>query len=141
MHAHPKRSSSTVHFKSKATSSAGLIRSILMTLLVGYAIGLFLIWSSSAFAARVVKTKGKKVLVNLEGGSAQQGDVFYVVSSSGKKVGILKIMKVKGEQAIAVLGKGQATPGYTLMARTPYANTKDAPSQDESPASDRKSVV
>lgn len=71
----------------------------------------------SAWAARVTKVKGKKVLVKLEGEPAKKGQIFYVLDSKGRKKGVIKIRAIKGDRAIARLGKGRARKGYALMAR------------------------
>jgi outer membrane protein W len=72
---------------------------------------------AAAQAATIQKVKGRKVLINLEGDSAKQGQIFYVLSNGGKKRGIIKIRKVKGDRAIAVLGKGRARKGWTIAER------------------------
>ena len=82
---------------------------------------LFLIFitpSDFARAAKVLKVKGRKVLIDREGESLKKGDLFYIISSSGKKRGVVKILKVKGSKAIAKLGKrGKARRGWTLRKR------------------------
>jgi len=74
-------------------------------------------FSQFGFAAKVVGVKGKKILVNLQGEPAQKGDLFFLINPAGKKRAIIKIMKVKGNKALAVLGKGKARKGYTLQYR------------------------
>ncbi|NQZ01216.1 MAG: outer membrane beta-barrel protein [Bdellovibrionales bacterium] len=76
-----------------------------------------IVFSQIGFSAQVVGVKGKKLLVNLQGEPAQKGDLFYLLNSAGKKKGILKIMKIKGNKALALLGKGRAKKGYTLQYR------------------------
>lgn len=71
----------------------------------------------SSFAATVVGVKGKKILVNLQGEPALKGDIFYLLDKSGKKKALIKIMKVKGNKALALLGKGNAAKGFTLKYR------------------------
>ena len=75
------------------------------------------------FAASVVGVKGKKVLVNLQGEPALKGDIFYLLDKSGKKKALIKIMKVKGNKALALLGKGKARKGYTLKYRPKKGGT------------------
>ncbi len=80
-------------------------------------------FSFAAEAAKVAKVKGKKVLINLDGDPAQVGDIYYTLTPQGKKAGIIKLQKIKGNQAIAILGKGRALPGYGLEYRTPKGST------------------
>jgi outer membrane protein W len=80
--------------------------------------------SLAAQAADVVKVKGKGVLVNLSGETAQVGDNYYLLNSSGKKIGIIRIVKmIKGDQAIAKLTAGQANPGMILQKRAAGGGT------------------
>lgn len=72
-----------------------------------------------AQAARVAKVKGKKLLITLEGDPAKEGDIYYTLAPNGKRAGIIKILKIKGDQAIGILGKGRALPGFGLEYRPP----------------------
>lgn len=74
-------------------------------------------FSQSSDAAKVVKVKGKKLIINLEGEPAIRGDLFFLLNKSGKKRAIIKIVKVKGEKALAIVGKGKARKGYSLKYR------------------------
>ena len=73
---------------------------------------------SETYAARVAKVKGKKVYILTQGDDLQRGQVFYLVNKSGKRTGIVKIIKVKGKKAFAKLGRGKAKRGYDLVARS-----------------------
>lgn len=75
---------------------------------------LLILIAPSLYAAEVIKVKGKSVLVELKGDPAVAGDNFYLISPDGKKRGIIKISKVKGDKAIGKLTKGKGAPGYTL---------------------------
>lgn len=70
-----------------------------------------------AYAAEVVKVKGKGVLVELKGDPAVNGDQFFLIAPDGKRRGLIKITKVKGDKAIGKLVKGKASPGFTLEFR------------------------
>lgn len=74
---------------------------------------------SIADAAQIKKVKGKNVLIDLEGETSQVGDVYYTLDANGRRAGLVKIKKLKGSQAIAILGKGKAQPGFTLQYRAP----------------------
>ncbi len=93
------------------------LRHIARTLFAALFSFLLFVLPQKTFAASVVGIKGKKVLVNLQGEPALKGDIFYLLDASGKKKAIIKIMKVKGNKALALLGKGQARKGYTLKYR------------------------
>lgn len=92
-----------------------------------------------AHAAEVVKVKGKSVLVELKGDPAVNGDTFYLISPDGKKRGLIKISKVKGDKAIGKLTKGKGEPGYTLEFKpskaggggSKTAETMAAPSHED----------
>lgn len=79
-----------------------------------FVFALLMVLSVPLFAAEVIKVKGKGVLVELKGDPAVNGDIFYLISPDGKRVGIIKISKVKGDKAIGKLAKGRAEPGFTL---------------------------
>ena len=73
----------------------------------------------SAEAAKILKVKGRKVLIDNEGEDLQKGDMFYVISRNGKKRGLIKILKNKGDKSIAKLGRrGRARRGWTLTEYT-----------------------
>jgi hypothetical protein len=84
----------------------------------------FTFFSSSAYAAKVLKAKGKKILVDLGDTDAQRGDFFYTITPKGKRAGVLKILQVRRGKAIAILGKGKARPGYSLKLRKPKRGDK-----------------
>jgi len=73
--------------------------------------------STEAFAARVKSVKGKRVVVNLEGDSVRVGDVMQVKNSSGKTVALVKIRQIKGQSALAQLGKGKVAAGMMVVPR------------------------
>lgn len=75
-----------------------------------------LLISGTAQAGRVTKTNGKKILIDLEGDSAQEGEMFFVVDSNGKKKGLVKITKIKDGKALGTLGKGVAESGWTTAS-------------------------
>nr|HMN70175.1 hypothetical protein [Bdellovibrionales bacterium] len=75
---------------------------------------LLLGFSGLVNAAEVVKVKGESVLIDLRGDAAAPGDEMYVLRSDGKRAGIVRITRVKGEKAIARLAKGKASAGMSL---------------------------
>ncbi len=94
-----------------------------------YFIGLLMIsfsLSSTSHAAKVQGVRGKNVLINLENTKAQPGDVFFVVDTAGKRQGVVRIAQVRGQQAVAQLGRGQAQPGWSLVAGPTGAGTAQA---------------
>ena len=70
-----------------------------------------------AHSAFILKIKGRKALVNLEGVQAEKGDTFSALNLYGKALGLLKIKKVKKGKAIAVLLKGKMGPNWILEPR------------------------
>lgn len=81
------------------------------TLLVSISFG-----TSDAWAAKIKSVKGKRVLVDLEGDSVGEGQIFNVIKD-GKTVGLVKISKIKNNQGLGILGKGKAEPGLALKPR------------------------
>lgn len=76
-------------------------------LLVAATLMTSIILSQNAFAARISQVKGKQVLIDLEGDSANVGDKFFVMIDEKKK-GLVTITKVKGSRAIGTVDKGKA---------------------------------
>ncbi len=75
---------------------------------------LFTFLSAPAFAATVTKVKGKSALIDLQGEAASPGDSFYALGSGGKRTGLIKVAKVKGEKAIGKIVKGSVGAGMKL---------------------------
>lgn len=74
-------------------------------------------FSTPSYAVKVVKTKGKKVLVDGEGETLEVGQIFLVKNDDGKSVGIIKLTKVARGKGVAILGKGVAEAGQALVAK------------------------
>jgi len=88
-------------------------------------------FSLASQAAQVAKVKGRALLIDTQGDSLRAGDILYVVDMSGKKKAIIKIMKVRGNKAIAKLGKGKPQAGMALLKRgasfaPPVASSSDS---------------
>ena len=62
----------------------------------------------------ILKVKGRKALIDLEGASAELGDRFNALNLYGKPLGLLEIKKVKRGKAIAVLRKGKMKVNWIL---------------------------
>ncbi len=76
------------------------------------------VFSQTSHAASVYKVKGRKVLVKTEGTNMKVGDLFYIVSETGKKKGLLKVRKIKGNKAIGVISKkSKARSGWGLKKK------------------------
>ncbi len=91
---------------------------------------------NDAFAASVAAVKGKQVLV--VGSNLEKNALYYVVQD-GKKKGIIKIVNVKGQKAIASLLKGSALKGATLVARPAKAKSSSQAASSEKSSSSKKS--
>ncbi len=83
--------------------------------LVCLALGLS--FSTLALAAQITKVSGSSALIELQGEPAMVGDTYFALDASGKKKAILKISKLKGDKAIAKIGKGKVESGMTSQKR------------------------
>ncbi|MCB0421124.1 MAG: hypothetical protein KDD61_09010 [Bdellovibrionales bacterium] len=89
----------------------------LLVLILSTVIIFVLPFQNNAQAHEVSKVKGKKVLITVEDGEMGQNLLFYTLTPSGKKTGIVKIMKVKNSRAIGKILKGKVKAGYLLQLR------------------------
>jgi hypothetical protein len=80
-------------------------------------------FSSVSEAARIFKVKGRKVLVLAAGDDIRKGDKYYVVDGRGKRRGLIKIVSVRGNKAIAQL-KGRARKGWGLEPKSDFQGNK-----------------
>ncbi len=87
--------------------------------------------SEVAEAARISQVRGKNVLIELEGTPARPGDIFFVVNPQGQRQGVVRIGQVRGRQAVAQLGRGQAQAGWSLVAREGAAGPGKPPTQQQ----------
>lgn len=71
-------------------------------------------FSLQVHSAIILKVKGRKALVDLEGVKAERGDKFDALNLYGKPLGVLEIKKVKRGKAIAVLLKGKMGVSWIL---------------------------
>ncbi len=72
------------------------------------------LFSSFSHSAVILKLKGKKALIDLEGAEAEVEDKFDAINLYGKVLGILRIQKVKGGRAIGILLKGRMGLNWIL---------------------------
>ena len=77
---------------------------------------LLLFCSHEVFAAQITKVKGTGALISLDGESAMVGQSFFSLNAEGKKVGLIKVIKVNGDKAIAKILKGKVEVGQSLQA-------------------------
>lgn len=113
-----------------------LVTSALLVVSFGFA--------TPSYAVKVVKTKGKKVLVDGEGDSLEVGQIFLVKNDAGKSVGIIKLTKVARGKAVAILGKGVAEAGQNLVPKktksgetAPPEPMKEAKTRGKKPSADQ----
>ena len=71
-----------------------------------------------SYSAVIVKIKGRKAMVDLDGVQAEPGDRFDALNLYGKALGLLEIKKVKRGKAIAVLLKGKMGVNWLLEHST-----------------------
>jgi hypothetical protein len=87
----------------------------LLGLLIFILFGSFI--STLSWAGEVKQVKGTKALLVLSEAEAQVGAQFYVLSSEGKKIGIIEIKQSKNGRAIAEILKGRAEVGGSLLSK------------------------
>jgi opacity protein-like surface antigen len=92
-----------------------------------------LLFFSPTFAGTIIQSKNNRVLINLDGDSANADDQFYVINKENKKVAIVKIAIVKKQKAIADVIKGKVSVGQTTQPRSQQTMTS-AHTASESPA-------
>ena len=71
----------------------------------------------SAWGHSIVKVKGKRVLIKIDGKKPKKGQLYYLVNDAGKKKAIVKIGRVKKNRATGVVKKGKAKKGWSLVLR------------------------
>lgn len=93
--------------------------------------------SAQGEAAQVTKVKGKSALIDTEGDIVKPGEIYYVIDLNGARKAVVKIKKVKGSKAIAVIGKGAPKAGMQLQSRD--ASPSQAAASSYSPSSSSSS--
>lgn len=89
---------------------------------------IFIFSLTTVVEAAVVKAvRGKRVLVEIQDKKIEKDQVYNVVNAQGRTVGVVKIMAVRGKQAMAVLGGGRAQSGMNLALRTPSKPSTERP--------------
>lgn len=96
-------------------------------------IGLFIFLSYNSFAeVQIKKVVGKKVLIVFEeGDSLEVEQEFFAVDDSGKKKAIIKIKKIKDNQAVADILKGATEAGQKLIVRAGAKTSAPKTSEQE----------
>ncbi len=91
----------------------------------------------SAESAVIIKIKGRKALIKLEGATAEKGDRFDALNLYGKPLGLLEIRKVKRDKAIAVLIKGKMEVNWILDPSDDSQSSfkEESPSDFKAPSS------
>lgn len=75
----------------------------------------FLAVAPVAEAMVVLKTKGNKTLINLQGAQVQLDQSFNVVDTNNKTIGSLKVSNVNKDKALAVIVSGTAPEGSRVV--------------------------
>lgn len=91
-------------------------RTLLTTLLSGFAIATLAFSASEAEAARITRVKGNQVMIDLEGATDIAEGSRHLVIVGGKKKAVVEITKAKGGKAIGKVLKGTAAQDGTLQA-------------------------
>lgn len=103
-----------------------------------------LLFSQISQAGRVVKVKGKKVYILLdtsEINSTFKNDIMYLTTTTGKKTALIKIKGIRGNKAIAVLGKGKAKKGLLTRPKKSAKKKKRKKDLMEAPMEDASEVA
>jgi hypothetical protein len=108
------------------------------SLLTAIVFSFFLSTNSFAATATVAKVKGRLVLIK-SSKKMKVGQLYYMVTKSGKKTGIIRIMKSKPGKSIAKLLKGKAMPKLKLVKRKKGKSSKSVAKNRKRKASKRKS--
>ena len=95
--------------------------------------------SNSADSAVIIKIKGKKALVDLEGVNAEVGDRFEAINLYGKALGLLQIKKVKRGKALAVLLKGKMGVNW-ILEQIAQKRTTEFQAEEEYDPTDNEEV-
>ncbi|MEQ1664070.1 MAG: hypothetical protein ABL927_01690 [Bdellovibrionales bacterium] len=76
-------------------------------------------------AAEIKTIKGHKLILNLQNDKFEVGNILKINNHDGKKVGLVKILKIKNDQALGQF-KGDAEIGFTAVLRTAEDNSQEA---------------
>lgn len=89
----------------------------------------------SALAASVSAVKDKRVMINLDGEAASEGEEFFLINpATGKRAALIRIRQVKGTKALGDLLRGRALPGFTLQAKESQGLSADVTSAAAAPS-------
>ena len=98
-------------------------------------------FSFQVHSAIILKVKGRKALVDLEGVKAERGDKFDALNLYGKPLGVLEIKKVKRGKAIAVLLKGKMGVSWILEPAAESAGAVFNAEEEYDPSGKDKDTV
>lgn len=71
-------------------------------------------------SAIVIKTRGNRALIDLEGAKTKKGRYFEIYDLKGEKKGIIRISKVKNNKAIGVLRLGKVKRDWGLEPKNKF---------------------
>ncbi|MBC7419503.1 MAG: hypothetical protein H7328_02130 [Bdellovibrio sp.] len=73
---------------------------------------------TQAQAARVIQSKNNKVMIELDGAQVSIGQDLFLLNAQNKKVGLIKILQIKNDKAVASLTKGKSDGTETVQIST-----------------------
>lgn len=85
---------------------------------------LVMVFPDLAFAATVKSVKGKRVVIDIGKDKLKRGQILEILGKDGKVRGVVKIQRIKGRSALAVLGKGRADSGDDVRPRQATKRSK-----------------
>lgn len=72
-----------------------------------------------AAAASILQVKGKKAMIDTEGlDLVEPGTELVAIDGAGKRRGLLRVVQIKGNRAVAEIAKGRAEAGFEVESRT-----------------------
>lgn len=81
----------------------------------------------SAWPSSVVKLKGDRILIALDGEQPiAVGQTYFTVDTGGKKRSLVKIVAVKDNRAVAQILKGKSAEGHVIVAASQNGQQKAA---------------
>lgn len=87
-------------------------------------------WIPPSWSARVIKSNGNKILIDLEGKPFSVSQNIELFSSQKKRVGLARITAIKGSKAIAIIINGQVQGGEIVIGSSSATNLRPTSSSN-----------
>jgi len=93
---------------------------------------LLILIADFANAARIAQVKGRRVMIELDGLSVQNGTELYALGSDQKRRAVIRVSSIRGGRAVGQVTRGSVQQGMMLILKS---STPSAPSSAFSNAS------